>query len=407
MFVYVLTFILISSLLHLCSNNNVDLFQLSQYDNNNLILNANTSTIHNMSSMYNNIMYFYYIPSCPHCKTALPLFHQASKYEIASSFMFITINCKHSKHFCKSSNITSYPTITVYYNNTYINAEPSTDIRNILTFISKLTSSPFKNITSSSFNKVSYPFITTSPLNQIQQCIVNSPSYYELNMFYEYNLIHTNAINNESISIQVNPQTIYIEKYNNNCEQIISFLHKHKYSTIKQIDSNYLNLLRTNHKMVLILFLTLPQVNTYYNNITTIALMNNHIVFSYVIMNDMHNDKGIEYLIKYFNVKEHKVPSFVIYDFNKNEYAFISGKEMLNINDIHYKINITSINNIKFYTGEPIHDFFYRLGFGKGVITKKVFQGIILSLIIFFVLLLLFLTLCCHDNDAEQKEKHD
>ena len=387
MFVYLLTFILSSSLLHLCSNNNVDLFQLSQYDNNNLINDLNTSNIHNISSMYDNIMYFYYIPSCPHCKTALPLFQQASKYQIASSFLFVTINCKHSKHFCKTSNITSFPTITVYYNNTYINAEPSTDIRNILTFISKLTSSPFKNITSfpTTFNKAIHPLITTSPLNQIQQCIVNSSSYYELNMFYEYALIYTNTINNESISIQVNPQTIYTEKYVNNCEQIISFLHTHKYSTLRQIDSNYLNLIRTNHKMVLILFLTLPQVNMYYNNITNIALMNKHIVFSYVIMNDIYNDKGIEYLIKYFNVKEHEVPSFVIYDFNKNEYAFISGKDMLSITDLQYKINITSINHIKFYTGEPIHDFFYKIGFGKGVINKRVFQTVILSLIISFL----------------------
>ena len=197
---------------------------------------------------------------------------------------------------------------------------------------------------------------------------------------------------------------MYVERYFN-CEQIISFLHKHKYSMLRQTDSNYLNLLRTHRKMVLILFLTLPQVNTYYTNITNIALMNQHIVFSYVIINDMHNDKGIEYLIKYFDVKEHKVPSFVIYDFNKNEYAFLSGKDMSSINDIHHKVNVTSINSIKFYTGEPIHDFFYKLGFGKGVVTKKVFQTVILSLIIFLVLLLLVLTLCC--NEGDQKEKKD
>jgi len=77
----------------------------------------------------------------------LPVFDQASRYDLISEFNFLQINCG-NKDICDHFKVNKYPTIKIFIEGESNEEEPNRDLESILEYLTKLTSDPLIQINS-------------------------------------------------------------------------------------------------------------------------------------------------------------------------------------------------------------------------------------------------------------------
>ena len=332
-----------------------------------------------------NTMTLYHMPWCSHCKKALPLFEEASRYEIAKDFTFISVNCKTNSILCE--DIDKYPTIKTVYHKKEILYEPGSDVKNILDFISKIKFNHFTNEEDSNI------LIEYRRESEIKKCIEND---IHLNMFLTYNTKATTS--NERIIIKLNESYSKVFEYKDNCRDVKNFIELYQYYPMKQLDTNYMNKIKFHKKENVIFFLTFKQyiANKDYLNELYLNYFNISIVFTYILTdNQNNNDNGVNYLINHFRPVKEKI-NFLIFKHNANDtFSFVT---IENINTV--KDYIDNKIKIKFFTGDVVHDFFYRIGISDKI-TLKNFKQFLLYAIVFLILLLLVLNFTIKDDDND------
>ena len=361
------------------------------------------STVNNDNIKYGNVVEFYHMPWCKFCKKSLPLFKETSMYEIASDFLFISINCKENRNKCK--NIRKYPTLKVIYQNKTIPYEVGGDPKNILNFIQKLKHFPI--ITQKEKNE-NYITIQVNANDNIVKNCFNANPY--LNLFGPYEL-HEIINKTGKIFVKLNNESsLEMNLYKNtSCSQIEEFINKIKYYPLKKLDGNYMNIVSYHNKTNILFFITIKQFiqyKTYLNNLYSKYLNNSNIVFSYVLIdNQSGNDDTVTKMINYFKPEPKIFPNFLIFDHKNEKFSFISE------NNGNIEKYINNEIKIKYYTGDIIQDFFIRIGI-TNKITTQVFKKILLFLIIFLLFLLVILHFIFRDtNDTNEnpleKEKKE
>ncbi len=86
--------------------------------------------------LYLHVIKIYFLSNSKHF---LPVFDEASEYELTKNINFFKINCQ-NKSVCNYFNINRYPTIKVYHKGKELEEEPGRDVEGLLQFVHKLSS---------------------------------------------------------------------------------------------------------------------------------------------------------------------------------------------------------------------------------------------------------------------------
>ena len=346
------------------------------------------------------VISLFYSNYCRYCNYLLDIFKWGSTYINVSDWNFVWINCTKRQLLCSNFNITRFPSIKTYINNTELPYEAPLELIPFLEYLIKLSTSSTIEINNSNISQFYSNYDYFSPIveyksnnNSFYNCIMDlAENKYKTHFYFGMKKI-SNDDEKEKIIIDNNGAPfIYI--WDNNCSNADYFLDEHIFPLITFVnDATFFHELNKNKKLLIMLFGFLSNNKTKSfvdNEYKHLAHEKNNYIFSFL------NYTDTKILNNYFNIKLYGKSELaaIIYDFNKSKYYYhptIYDFNYNNPDEIISEFNsiLNNVPNIFFTTGNFFKDLLDKYGIKE--ITNK------LSLI--FVLIILsstiLMSICC------------
>lgn len=350
---------------------------------------------------YDYVIAVFHMDWCGHCRHFLPILDDASTYHIAKRFQFLKINCN-LKEICNAFKADRFPTIKVYHRGNELKVEPIRELEPLLEFIEKLTSNPIVEV--SSKEKFYEDYGTFSPLaiyhsndTKFVSCInMLAKSEYQTT-FYIGQMKAMNANDKERLVFDFDNNQMSLD-WNDNCDEIKSFLNENKFPLMQKIDTNIIKKIQRSSKTASILFIN-PNEQSHLNfinqQLTKISHHHRNIVFGYV---DMNTDSELATHLK-IDFKQH--PRLLVYDFSKHRYyieprEFRMDKSDEAFNEID-KI-ADDVKRLRYTTGNAFDDFLLKFGIDRN---SNTFTYIVIGGFFFVTILLILIIFLCDRQTTE------
>ena len=406
-FLFIIHFFIFISSMKYPKNKNIT--KTPKYKDIKSIDIKNTNELVNYIKNYDYIISLFHQDWCGHCKRFIPIFDEASQYQIMNKFKFVKINCE-KKEICKSFNVDRYPTIKVYIRGNELKTEPVRELIPLLEFLEKISSNPLIQIN----NDIDFynNYGTFSPLveyndknSEFISCISMLASNDFLTDFY----FGIKKLDDEKKKekIKFNFDGINIEYvWNRDCDEIKEFLNNNVYPIINEIDSIFIKLIQKNPRITVILFYNknnLKQVDFIQNQFKKIAFENRKFVFGYC---DFESEKE---LAKYFGINNlnNKI-QIVIYDFIDSKYYI--HKELYDVNSSSVEKVDNEIRNLvknekklPYTTGDFFEDLFLKFGLK---VDSNIVKLILMVGVLGIIMLIFIIIILCDKSEEKENLLH-
>ena len=411
---------------------NIDeLIKADEAITNRKVTSYEETSIENITAKINlksNIIIVFHTEWCGHCKRFIPIFDEASKYSMLSSYSFIKVQCSDHKEVCEHFEVRKYPTIKVYIRGVEQSTEPNREKYQLIDFLYKISTSSYIKIESneelsnfiSNYGSLSFLFFdfeSKESKNELNQCIEEVTNESSIKPFYYFGYttnkdllvkyIPLSKSTNEGIVLvsEGNISSTNVE-YFKSCQSIKSFINKNKFPILKKANISYLRRLTESKVMlVLISVKNRDEITFIRNELIFYINRNQHIdlVFSFVEKDDAEDTK----LFNHFKLNADKAYQILLYNFSNRKY-FLDPSENSNSNELLgalIGLMNNDISTLTFITGNPIDDVLNYLG----IESSPMVTVIIIVLGIFIIFIMIFICIYISESGtrklAEERKK--
>ena len=358
---------------------------------------------------YDHIIAVFHMDWCGHCRHFLPIFDDASSYQMVKKWKFLKINCN-QKEICNKFGVDRFPTIKVYDKGNLLPSEPQRELAPLLEFLEKVSSEPMIKI--KDVNTYLSEYGTFSPYVEYSEdhpefiSCVSMLAKTDFKTTYYFGIKEIKDEKQQKLVFDFdNMNMTYI--WDGNCDNVRIFLEQNVYPLVSQINIGYIRKLQKNAKKVFMLFYNESndkQKEFALTELKQISYNNRQMVFGYM---DPSKDSMIS---SYFKIKSKPSMQIVVYDFSDDTY-YTYPKEIDVTNSSSEKAKkeieemISSLNTVTFTTGNFFNDFMIKIGMKKVIPYTKY---IILFVVIIGVLAMMTaIILCDKDEDLEKEAKEN
>ena len=346
------------------------------------------------------VISLFYSNYCRYCNYLLDIFKWGSTYINVSDWNFVWINCTKRQLLCSNFNITRFPSIKTYINNTELPYEAPLELIPLLEYLIKLSTSSTVEINNSNISQFYSNYDYFSPIveyksnnNSFYNCIMDlAENKYKTHFYFGMKKI-LDEYANETIMIDNNGAPfIYI--WDNNCSNVDYFLDEHIFPLITFVnDATFFHELNKNKKLLIMLFGFLSNNKTKSfvdNEYKHLAHEKNKYIFSFLNYTDTKT------LNNYFNIKLYGKSELaaIIYDFNRSKYYYHP-----TIYDFNYNNPDEIISEFNSILNNVPYIFFTTGNFFKDLLDKYGIKEITNKLSLIFVLIILsstiLMSICC------------
>ena len=346
------------------------------------------------------VISLFYSNYCRYCNYLLDIFKWGSTYINVSDWNFVCINCTKRQLLCSNFNITRFPSIKTYINNTELPYEAPLELIPFIEYLIKISTPSTIEINNSNISQFYSNYDYFSPIveyksnnNSFYNCIMDlAENKYKTHFYFGMKKI-SNDDEKEKIMIDNNGAPfIYI--WDNNCSNADYFLDEHIFPLITFVnDATFFHELNKNKKLLIMLFGFLSNNKTKSfvdNEYKHLAHEKNKYIFSFLNYTDTKT------LNNYFHIKLYGKSELaaIIYDFNKSKYYYHP-----TIYDFNYNNPDEIISEFNSILNNLPYIFFTTGNFFKDLLDKYGIKEITNKLSLIFVLIILsstiLMSICC------------
>ena len=346
------------------------------------------------------VISLFYSNYCKYCNYLLDIFKWSSTYINVSDWNFLWINCTKRQLLCSNFNITRFPTVKTYINNTELPYEAPLELIPFIEYLIKISTPSTIEINNSNISQFYSNYDYFSPIveyksnnNSFYSCIIDlAENKYKTHFYFGMKKI-LSSDEKENIIIDNNGAPfIYI--WDNNCSNVDIFLDEHIFPLITFVnEATFFYELNKSKKLLIMLFGFLSNNKTKIfvdNEYKQLAHEKNKYIFSFL------NYTNTKKLNNYFNIKLYGKSelALIIYDFNKSKYYYHPTIYDFNYNNpdeiiSEFNIILNNLPNFFFTTGNFFKDLLDKYGI------KEITNKLCLIFVIIILSSTILMSMCC------------
>ena len=346
------------------------------------------------------VISLFYSNYCKYCNYLLDIFKWSSTYINVSDWNFLWINCTKRQLLCSNFNITRFPTVKTYINNTELPYEAPLELIPFIEYLIKISTPSTIEINNSNISQFYSNYDYFSPIveyksnnNSFYSCIIDlAENKYKTHFYFGMKKILSSDEKEKIIIDNNGAPFIYI--WDNNCSNVDIFLDEHIFPLITFVnEATFFYELNKSKKLLIMLFGFLSNNKTKFfvdNEYKQLAHEKNKYIFSFL------NYTSTKKLNNYFNIKLYGKSelALIIYDFNKSKYYYHPTIYDFNYNNpdeilSEFNIILNNLPNFFFTTGNFFKDFLDKYGI------KEITNKLCLIFVIIILSSTILMSMCC------------